>query len=61
MRIIRHHSPHRTELYGGISAVTADGTVLILTPTRRPAEALIVLNQRFVAEILLDNEPGNWW
>jgi hypothetical protein len=57
VRITPRGTPNRTNLYGGIETVRSDGTWLVLYRTHGP----VVLPMRQVAEIALDDEPGDWW
>lgn len=65
VRLIPRDAPKRTDLYGGIDVVHSDGTMLKLiggsqVGGERWFEEVHIL-QRHVAEILLDDEPGDWW
>jgi hypothetical protein len=54
----------RRDLYGGVVHVHCDGETLRLFQRRPPLQMLgpsADLRLSDVAEILLDEEPGDWW
>jgi len=57
VRLTPHGQPQRTDLYGGVSRIVSDGIRLTLVVPH--AEVSIPLRQ--VAELALDEEPGDWW
>lgn len=59
VRIIEHGQPQRTELHGGVVRVESDGE-LCLTLLKKDG-GRVVYAMRAVAEILLDDLPGDWF
>lgn len=60
VRITRHETPQRTDLYSGVRRVYSDDRTLFLgfartSPQTRP---VITFRRRDVAEIALDDEGG---
>jgi len=60
VRITPRGQPQREDLYGGVGKVRSDGELLSLYDRRYPT-VRVVLVQRQVAEIALDDDPGDWW
>lgn len=58
VRISPRGAPQRTDLYGGVARVSADGESLRLW---RSAVDVTVLELRRVAAIALDDEPGDFF
>lgn len=63
VRIVPRDDPNRTFLYSVQEPPRTDdtGEHLIVTPTGRADLAFKLRIQTEVAEILLDDEPGDWW
>lgn len=59
VRIRPRSAPSRTDLYGGVVAVYSNGATLILSLPEKGCSVRVPL--KAVAEILLDDEPGDWW
>lgn len=60
VRITRHDTPQRTDLYGGVRRVYSDDRTLFLgiARTDQRTRAVVKLRRRDVAEIALDDEGG---
>lgn len=75
VRITPRGLPNRTDLYGGVARINSDGRTLWLvglpmpwtplsTDSRRGVVGCVeatCLRLADVAEIALDDEPGDWW
>lgn len=60
VRIVPRDHPERTLLFGGIERVLAHEGYLVLVEQNFPGYPF-TLPMREVAELLLDDEPGDWW
>jgi hypothetical protein len=61
VRITPRSQPERTDLYGGIKQVRADAGFLILIERANPDSYPIAIPLKAVAEIALDEDPGDYW
>ena len=63
VRIVRHGTSQRTDLYGGVDYIESDGEVLYLCRLEGRPKPLVIGIEVMdrVAEILLDEEPGDCW
>lgn len=64
VRITPRYYPGRTYLYYGIGLAYSDGFTLILhpiTPPPPPTAPAVRVPLVQVAEIALDEDPGDWW
>ncbi len=64
VRIMPRGHPKRTDLYASVASVTCyDGVTLWLHPTNFMGEPgnWIGIPLSEVSEILLDEDPGDWW
>lgn len=67
VRIVPREFPRRTDLYGGIGVAVSDGRTLRLYELNRDGTEAefcvepIRIPLSSIAEILTDNEPGDWW
>lgn len=59
VRITPRGAPQRSDLYSGISKVLADQGFLVLYERAHPYAWPLTLPLRDVAEIALDEEPGD--
>jgi hypothetical protein len=60
VRIVPRRAPNRTLLYGGVDRVESDGERLFVRRTVREPKWWAELPLRAVAEILIDEHPGDW-
>lgn len=63
VRLVPRTPPNRTVLYGGVSTVVSDGRTLWLRFRPKPPHYLpehVFSRLTAVAEILLDDEPGDF-
>lgn len=61
VRIVPRHAPNRTDLYGGIGTLKTDPTGEWLVFFRLRFRSAFRLPMKDVAEILLDDEPGDFF